>query len=366
MQEKKAKLIAYYLPQFHNIPENDEWWGNGFTEWTNVGKARSLYKGHEQPKVPTDLGYYDLLSNKIRKKQADLAKESGIDAFCYWHYYFGNGKMLLEKPLKKLIESKSPDFPFCLAWANHSWSNKSWDSNYETNNKHTKLLIEQVYPGKKDVDLHFYTMLDAFKDNRYYKIEEKLVFVIYRPLEIPDLEYFIDRWQILAKKNDLPGFYFIAHSLKISEINDLKKCSFNAINLSLHHEPFDNRMTLLLKIKRYSRSHFFKKPEVVNYSKAIKKMVDPLFKEDKIFPTIIPNWDHTPRSGFFGRVFQNCTPELFGKHVNDILSTIKHKDEVNKIIFIKSWNEWAEGNYLEPDLKHGKKFLNKLKEIIFS
>lgn len=362
--EKKAKLIAFYLPQYHPIPENDKWWGAGFTEWVNVGKAKKLFKSHDQPKIPADLGYYDLRVPETREKQAELAKNAGIEAFCYWHYYFGNGKRLLEYPLEQMLKTKSPDFPFCLAWANHSWYDKTWKTNYD-NKRERKLLIEQLYLGKEDFDLHFKTLLEAFKDPRYYKIQGKLVFVFNEVLEIKNINQLMERWQELSVEYSLPGFYFIAHSYKSAEIEELKKYDFNAINLTLHHAPFDNMDFWFNKVKRFIRSNIFKRPEVVDYSKAIKKLTSPIFTEETVFPTLIPNWDHTPRSSYNGRLLQNSTPKNFGRHVDDVLNLVKNKKPENKVIFIKSWNEWGEGNYLEPDIKYGLKPLEVLREKLF-
>jgi lipopolysaccharide biosynthesis protein len=168
----KTRLIAFYLPQFHPIPENDAWWGPGFTEWTNVGRAKPLFRNHYQPKVPRDLGYYDLRVEETRIKQAEMAKRAGIEGFCYWHYWFGNGKRLLERPFNEVLETGNPDFPFCLGWANHSWSSKIWSP---TGSKNTP-LIEQTYPGEDDIIAHFNANLEAFKDNRYIKINNKPVF----------------------------------------------------------------------------------------------------------------------------------------------------------------------------------------------
>ena len=172
----KARVIAFYLPQFHPIPENDKWWGKGFTEWTNVGKAKSFFKGHYQPRIPADLGYYDLRVSETRKAQADMAKEYGVEGFCYWHYWFGNGKRLLERPFEEVLKSSKPDFPFCLGWANESWKAKVWDFN---STKRDRTLIEQLYPGDQDYKDHFYELLDAFKDNRYMRKNNKPICGIY-------------------------------------------------------------------------------------------------------------------------------------------------------------------------------------------
>lgn len=190
----KARLIAYYLPQFHPIPENDEWWGKGFTEWTNVGKAKPLFKGHDQPKVPADLGYYDLRIPEVREEQARMAKEYGIEGFCYWHYWFGNGKRLLEKPFQEVLKSQKPDFGFCLAWANISWGGVAYGDLYERN------LMEQKYPGVEDYTNHFNELLPAFLDKRYLTIDGKPIFVVYNAAGLPDPKEFIDLWNKLARK----------------------------------------------------------------------------------------------------------------------------------------------------------------------
>ena len=188
--DKKAHVIAFYLPQYHPVPENDEWWGKGFTEWTNVAKAKPMFYGHYQPIIPADLRFYDLRLPEVREEQARLAKEAGIDAFCYWHYWFGNGKQLLERPFNEVVASGKPDFPFCLAWANHSWMKKNW--NNAISRFCQDLLIEQEYPGIEDIKAHFYAILPALKDPRYYRIDGKLAFLIYAPTDIPDTALFMD------------------------------------------------------------------------------------------------------------------------------------------------------------------------------
>ena len=202
------KVIALYLPQFHPTPDNDEWWGKGFTEWTNVGKAKPLFPGHYQPKVPADLGYYDLRLPEVREQQAQLAKEAGIYGFCYYHYWFGHGKQELELPFNEVLASGKPDFPFMLCWANESWHAKFWDKDGKASSK--KMLIEQTYDDD-DIDPHFYHLLPAFKDPRYIKIDGCPAFMIYRPDEMPDPEKIIKRWQELAKQNGLLGITFMAY-----------------------------------------------------------------------------------------------------------------------------------------------------------
>jgi hypothetical protein len=359
MKKKQTSIIAYYLPQFHPIKENDEWWGKGFTEWTNVAKARTLFKDHYQPRVPADLGFYDLRLKEVRLAQSELAKEAGVSSFCYWHYWFGEGKELLEKPLKSVVDDKSIDFPFCVAWANHSWEKKRWNADVSRLSK--ELLIEQKYPGKKDIDDHFFSLLPAFKDKRYYKIQNKLVFTIYKAEDIPDLAYFINRWQYLAKKNGLIGFYFIGHTSNLENVDSSLYNLMDAINLHLLSSVFkESRFRNLISL-------IFKRPlNVVPYSKALYSWENNIIKKEKVYPSIYPNWDTTPRMGTGGTVLNNSTPKLFKKHVGRILKMVGHKNEENRVVFLKSWNEWAEGNYLEPDLKFGKEYIialaNSLKE----
>ena len=363
---KKVKVIAFYLPQFHPIPENDEWWGKGFTEWTSVGKAKKYFFGHYQPRVPADLGYYDLRLPQVRELQADLAKEAGISAFCYWHYWFGGGKHFLEQPLPDVVRLGNPDFPFCLGWANHTWLNKSW--NREKQLLLTKPLILQTYPGKEDVDKHFYTMLPMFQDPRYFRIHGKLLFLIYSPFDIPDFKYFRDRWNELADLNNLPGFYFIANSEDISNINRSIIQDFDAVSLCRLYSSWNiegNKMNgLMMRITRNISRILGYSLNVISYRKAIETMDTECYEINNVYPNIIPCWDNSPRRGPGAYIFHNSTPDLFKKHVRSVLNRIKNKPDEDKVIFLKSWNEWAEGNYLEPDLKWGKGYIKSLNEIL--
>lgn len=356
------KVIAYYLPQFHEIPENNDWWGNGFTEWTNVGKAKPLFRGHNQPKVPADLGYYDLRQPEIREKQAKLALEAGVTGFCYWHYWFGNGKRLLDMPFNEVLESGKPDFPFCLGWANESWKAKVWNAN-ET--KKDKLLIEQLYPGQSDIENHFYSILPAIKDNRYLKIENKPIFVVYKPLLMDDSALFISLWNELAKKNNISdGFFFIGHTVNIKEKDQILNLGFNAINIVRTSEYRFNRDVIKKIPVKLFKFKILHRPLKLKYSFISKYFIQDIDRNENIFPSIIPNWDHTPRSGNYGVVFHNSTPKLFFEHVKAALDKVKNKTPERKVIFLKSWNEWGEGNYMEPDLKFGKQYINALKNAL--
>ena len=354
-----ARIIAIYLPQFHPIPENDLWWGKGFTEWTNVGKAKPLFKNHYQPRVPADLGYYDLRLSESREAQAKLAQEYGVEGFCYWHYYFGNGKRLLERPFNEVLQSGKPDFPFCLGWANHSWKDKQFNKEGDD-----KLLIEQVYGGVNDYTEHFNTLLPAFKDNRYIKVNNKPLFFIYAPNEIPDLETFMQLWQKLAKENGLEGIHFVGNTHHIDEISKLKNKGFDAVGLVRLFHVFKKEYSLLSRAYVKFMRLFLKRGRVLDYEKCSQHFHGEEDQMTDCYPSIFPNWDHSPRSGRHGHILHNSNPVAFKKHVKNVLKMVKDKPQDNQIVFIRSWNEWAEGNYMEPDLKFGRAYLEALKEAL--
>ena len=360
----KARVLAYYLPQFHPIPENDEWWGKGFTEWTNVGKAKPLFPGHYQPHVPADLGYYDLRVPETREAQAAMAKEYGVEGFIYWHYWFGNGKQLLERPFNEVLASGKPDFPFALAWANETWSGTLHGL------QAGETLIEQTYPGDQDYIDHFNTVLPAFKDSRYITCEGKPLFFVYKPQQCPDIKHFIDLWQELARKNGLDRIFFVAvaQSLYDSEratsfLDNTLEQGFDALNvINGYNWPISD-------IKyRFIRKVFFKQlgviPDVRPYR--YEQFQCSLDGSDKVFPTILSNWDHTPRSGKKGVVLCGSTPEVFRSCLHKKLAIIKDKPYERRFLIVKSWNEWAEGNYLEPDLRFGRGYLEALKKEVVS
>ena len=352
-----AKKIAFYLPQYHPTPENDEWWGVGFTEWRSVNMAKPLFKGHTQPKIPADLGYYDLRLEETRIQQAELAEQYGVDAFCYWHYWFGNGRRLLNLPFDEVVRTGKPSISFCLGWANHSWYKKTWVGEGKD-----ELLIEQKYLGVKDYELHFNTMLPAFKDKRYMRHDGKLVFIIYDALSNPsELSVFIQTWQKLAKDNGLDGFFFIGKDSYSRNKQAILDTGFDAIyndNIFgiLHKESF------FRKALRYIKKEYFKMPMVFQYKDAIKYMLTDEEKKEEVIPTIVPNWDHSPRSGANNAIFINSRPKHFRKLVSKACKIANAKK--NDLIIIKSWNEWGEGNYLEPDMQYGRGMLEALKEGI--
>jgi len=359
----KARLIAHYLPQYHPIPENDLWWGKGFTEWTNTAKAKSLFPGHILPNIPTDLGYYDLRVAESREAQANLAKEFGIEGFCYWHYWFGGGKRLLERPFNEILKSKKPDFPFCLAWANHTWSG-IWHGSPD------RILVEQTYPGINDYKAHFYSMLDAFTDHRYIKIGGRNVFCIYRPTDFKDVKNFMNTWREMAKRENAPDFFFIGiddYPWKMPEggfdgfttnppVGQLPYQGIKSINEEIEKE--------ILSINPDTKN-IPKLPQIYTYETFIKNAFPEATRRKEYFPCVMPNWDNTPRSGGNGFVLQGSTPELYSKHLKEAIDLVKNNDPDYRVVFVKSWNEWAEGNYLEPDLRWGKAYLETTKKIVY-
>ena len=355
-----ARLIAFYLPQYHPIPENDKWWRKGFTEWTNVGKARPLYPGHYQPRVPGDLGYYDLRVAETRKAQAEMARRYGIEGFCYWHYWFGNGKRLLERPFNEVLASGEPDFPFCLGWANESWRG------FYHGVKTKETLIDQLYPGREDDMAHFNAVLPAFLDDRYIKVDGKPLFLIYQPLNNKEaVVSMMKLWRELAVENGLEGIYFVGHTYNLDSCREeLDSMGFDALNPV---RMFDyQRKQKGLKFRSRFFHNLFRIPYVVPYSEASRWFVAEAETQENVFPTIIPNWDHTPRTGRRGLVLHGSDPDRFEAHLKDVMSYIDHKPLEHRIAFVKSWNEWAEGNYLEPDIRFGMRYLEAIERNIVS
>ena len=366
----QPEIIAFYLPQFHPFPENDEWWGKGFTEWTNVGKAKPLFKGHNQPRVPTELGYYDLRLPIVREQQAQMARDARVTAFCYWHYWFGNGKRLIPEVFDEVLESEKPDFPFCLGWANHSWYAKNWNSDGTTKER---LLMEQTYPGLEDAKLHFQYLKKAFRDSRYVKIDGKPLLYIFRPLDLPQL--YVDKFKEWTKNEGYPGLILVGQTSGFlgAEI-DKKKCdildkgydfvTFQRQPGNTITEDFRGQNRIYKTIRKWRGYLRHRPPFVEDYSKEYHKLILPVDKENNVIPTLLPQWDHSPRSGWNGKMFINATPQAFYHHVKEALEAIKDKPRNHQILFLKSWNEWGEGNMMEPDLTYGRGFIEALRQAV--
>lgn len=365
--ERRARVIAFYLPQFHPIPENDQWWGKGFTEWTNVGKAKPLFRGHYQPRVPADLGYYDLRMPEVREAQAKMASEVGIEGFMYWHYWFGNGRRILERPFDEVLKTGKPDFPFCLGWANHSWTRRTWNSDARMGQDMD--LILQTYPGKEDIITHFYAVLPAFKDYRYIKVDNKPLFLIYDPSSLVESKKFMELWNSLAKENGLEdGIHFVG--LTGGWLDKYQKTlddGFNAIAPSNLWYAESKVKGVVFKMLEHKFRKYFPGLAPLNkykYEDVIKYLFTEYDKLENGYPSVIPNWDRSPRGGRRATIYTGSTPDLFKRHLNEAVNLVMHKEPEHRIIFLRSWNEWAEGNYVEPDLKFGHGYLEVIKEAI--
>ena len=379
----KARVIAYYLPQFHPIPENDEAWGPGFTEWTNVAKARPLFRGHYQPRIPADLGFYDLRLPETREQQALMAREAGIEGFCYYHYWMGNGKLLLQRPFQEVLQSGKPDFPFCLCWANHEWTTRTWQ-----NGGKTKIIAPMTYGGDEDYKAHFNYVIPAFKDKRYITVDGKLLFSIYDPYNFQDVAHFMEVWRQMASANGLPGIHF---SAMVNNTTTIKRTADGNIkrvlpNLESSSQLFSDILSLGFDsitsygksrgemmalgkyqrtIKKYLHKHLPFMPALrYDYPSTVRHFFSPEDQWENVFPVVIPQWDRTPRAGNAEGIYVNATPESFGTHLSDALKTVANKKGEHRIIFIKSWNEWGEGNYLEPDEKYGHGYLDVIKKVL--
>ena len=360
----KNKIVALYLPQFYSFPENDKWWGKGFTEWTNVGKAKPLFKGHHQPRVPTDLGYYNLRMPEVREQQAEMARNAGVEGFMYWHYWFGNGKRLMWEVFDEVLKSGKPDFPFCLGWANHSWYAKNWNSDGTTGND--KLLIEQNYMGEEDYRMHYEYVVQAFKDDRYIKIDNKPWFHIYNPKDLPD--DFISLWNKWSKEDGFcDGIYFTCrvdtdHEGNCDKDYWLKKGYSAILPDRLKDHLKRNELNYIInRLKEITKEFLHIPVFLCDYGKMYKYLVNKKYDNaEDVIPTVVPNYDHSPRSGKNGFIMVNSTPANFAKHLEDISDALRGKK--NPICLLRSWNEWGEGNYVEPDMLYGDGYLEVIKK----
>jgi glycosyltransferase involved in cell wall biosynthesis len=347
------RLIAIYLPQFHPIPENDKWWGKGFTEWTNVASAGPLFPGHYQPRLPGELGFYDLRLPQIREAQAALAREYGIYGFCYYHYWF-NGKLLLERPLEEVLSSGRPDFPFCICWANEPWT-KAWDG------QDRDILLPQIYSEDDDRD-HLRYLAPFMRDSRYIRVQGKPLLLIYRASHMPDPLRTTSVFREEAQRLGIGDIYLCRVESFPNEHTDPEQIGFDA---ALEFQPDWTNIGPPLKNPAYRENKVYK------YEEVVRRMLLKEAPPHKRFPSVMPSWDNSPRrKGKTASIFMNSTPELYELWLTDTLRRTVHLGLDENFVFINAWNEWAEGNYIEPDQYYGRAYLeatrNSLKNFVAS
>lgn len=374
------KIIAFYLPQFHSIPENDEWWGKGFTEWTNMKKAKPLFEGHYQPRIPFHNNYYNLLDDTVLEWQINLAKKYGIYGFCFYHYWF-DGHMLLQKPMENMLKNRNLNLPYCICWANEAWTN-AWKSD-----GNTKTLIRQRYGGEKEWTDHFQYLLPFFRDDNYIKVEGKPLFVIYRPEICECLNEMLDFWNMLALKNRLPGLCYAYQQVSyyLMENKDESRFTYrieyqpgyarydaqNGRGSRLQKSWFSIKTGIRRNVAKIDQifgtnmSAFLTK-QSLNFEKydiLCEAIIHRKGEDEKSVAGMFVDWDNTPRRGMKGRVCLGADPECFKYYLKRQIQNVRETYS-NDMLFIFAWNEWAEGGYLEPDEKYQYKYLEAVRDSL--
>lgn len=350
------KLIAFYLPQYHEIPENNDAWGKGFTEWTNVNKAGQLFYGHNQPRIPLHNNYYNLLEERVMKWQMKLAKKAGIYGFCFYHYWF-DGRMVLEKPIEMLLENKKLDFNYCISWANESWT-KTWHGA----GGDREILIPQTYGGIKEWEKHYKYFRKFFRDRRYIKEKNSPVLLIYRLRNIPNFNDMICYWNKCAKEDGFSGIFIISMNSWREQASKSKW-----VNGTVDFEPNKTRAEIMHTVTwmepKNKKSFLWNRLAIptIHYKELNKKMLKAPHKKNQ-FRTIFIDFDDSPRRGERAIITKGSTPYLFGKYLKKTVS--QSKLEGNEYLFINAWNEWGEGNYLEPDVRWRYEYLKQVKQVM--
>jgi glycosyltransferase involved in cell wall biosynthesis len=342
------RLIAFYLPQFHPIPENDEWWGEGFTEWTNVAGAKPLFDDHYQPHVPADLGFYDLRLPETRQAQADLARKYGLAGFCYYHYWFG-GRRLLGRPFDEVLASGEPDFPFCLCWANEPWSRR-WHGREED-------VLQAQHYSTADDKKHIRWLLPALADPRAITIGDRPVFIVYQARDLPDPARTVETWRKEVSKAGLPDPYLMAVETGWDEGWDATQVDFDAKVM------FRPQFTTLREAPRL-RIDGQAELEVRDYQAAWPLFARPEEVGYPLFETVCPQWDNSPRTASRAVVLHNSTPEAYEQWLVQVLHRARERPEEERLVFVNAWNEWGEGCHLEPDLRWGHGYLEATRRAL--
>jgi len=357
-----VRAIAFYLPQFHPTPENDRWWGKGFTEWQNVVKAKPLFPGHYQPHLPADLGFYDLRVPETRQAQADLAKEYGIYGFCYYHYWF-HGTRLLERPFQEVLASGKPDFPFCLCWANENWTRR-WDGQEQ------EILMKQTYSEDDDRN-HIKWLIQAFRDKRYIRINGKPIFLVYSATKLPYPLKTAAIWREEVKKHGIEDIFLC----KVESIHEPRNNSTSiGFDAAIEFQPDTFHLGFPLKRgiyweilrKLWLSPMIYATNPIYDYKRIVERMLQKPSPSYKRFPCITVSWDSTPRYKNRAVIFDNSTPELYGKWLKEVIRKYIPAHPEEGLVFINAWNEWGEGNHLEPCEKWGRAYLEVTHRIIIN
>jgi lipopolysaccharide biosynthesis protein len=355
-----ARLITFYLPQFHPTPENDRWWGRGFTEWRSVVQARPLFRGHDQPHLPADLGFYDLRLAEVMEAQAALASQYGIHGFCYYHYWF-DGRRLLGRPLEDLLASGQPNFPFCLCWANEDWT-RAWDGRTE------ERLIGHDYSPEDD-RRHLRWLARAFSDERYIRIDGKPLFLVYRARLLPDPLQTTEIWREEAHRLGI-GELFLARVESFSdEGGDPAPLGFDA---AVEFQPDWKRLGSPLRRGRHwdaaralgISSKAYGKHSIYDYEAVVQRMLEKRSPPYERFPCVTPSWDNTPRRKADGVVFKDSSPGLYARWLGAAVREALSGPPEKALVFINAWNEWGEGNHLEPSQRWGRAYLDATREAL--
>jgi lipopolysaccharide biosynthesis protein len=336
---RQPRLIAFYLTQFHPIPENDGWWGKGFTEWTNVTKTFPLFDGHYQPHLPTDFGFYDLRVRETRRDQINVAKQFGIDGFCY-HYYWFSGKRILNKPLDDMLLDTESKMPFCLCWANENWTRR-WDA------AEHEILIAQRYLPEDDVDF-IKSLIPFFSDSRYIRVDGKPFLIVYRPQHLPNARKTLDVWRDYCRRFGIGDLHLCAALTHGNE--DYMQYGFDS---GVEFPPHNLKQTNINSQLSFCKAFF---GNVMQFSSVATYYLNRFYGEQRVFKTIFPSWDNTARTGNRAVVILNGTPDNYECWLASTLDLRKYSNS-DELIFINAWNEWAEGCHLEPDRKYGRGFL---------
>lgn len=368
----RVRTIAFYLPQFHPIPENDVWWGKGFTEWTNVVTGRPRFPGHYQPHLPADLGFYDLRLAETRIAQADLARNFGIEGFCYYHYWF-KGKRLLQRPLDDMLASGTPSFPFCLCWANESWS-RTWSG------RDHDVLMRQDY-DEADHAAHINWLVEVFQDPRYIRVDGRPLFLIYQAENIPDVTGMLRSWRAAATRLGLEPYLCAVHTgfssldpagLRALGFDGVVEFEPNREHFPVAKNPTGHAVSLarrLLPLRLYDMlrdSGWLGRRTlntIVDYRAYVERSMARPVLDDTAFPCVFPSWDNTVRRTS-ATIIENHDPAEYRRWLAHAVSRVEGRSPDERLVFINAWNEWAEGCHLEPDQWHGKAFLEATADII--